>query len=278
MRIKMNAGTMRDILNVPESTSNFEGVIRLKENRWILKCVDPSTSLMTALLVPEESMEDYDPSGPDEVTINFDQIKDMISSKKDSIEIEYDGGGIYLRSGGYEAHVGHVDPESVAGDSMAAPDLDHPVNATGDLTFIDEFVGKAQNVIGAGTVTLSPREEGFYLYASQDGNEMTKLVEWDDFEDYSFDLDKAGPTPEGMPPSDEMEGVSSTFADDFLDSLSYLTDNGSIKCGNDVPMKMTFRMENGIRASYILAPRIGEGESAGYMPEEVREKRRKKLA
>lgn len=273
MMFKMNGGELEDMIDGASVTYNDEGVIKFKDDRWMLKAVDESNVLMFAALVPAGAMDQYDHGGVEEIGVRFEKITAAIGSSTDPVEVELDAGAgthkLHVRQGGYDAGVGLLNPDTITGVANNAPDVPHAVEIEGDISFIDEFAGRLDGMIGSSSFLISAREDGIYLYGEGDTDDLLKYVGWDQFDNWSIDWSVAQYSENnGIDPEEEKQ-VNTTISMDYIKSMDFLKDEGRLSLGNDVPCRFVFEYDSGVMGSFFLAPRLPSESTRTRIPEDA---------
>lgn len=279
MRMKLEEKILYHVVKGAESTGLEEGLIRFKEDRWILKCQTASGEQLFAAMVPESDMEEYDKGGVDSIGINFQQVKKVLSNSSDSIVVEFfeDNAGIHklrlIQDNSY-LNVGLVDEDFISGTDTEAPNLDWVVEINGDISFIKDFVDKSDKVIGSGDFMIGAREGTMYLFSEQDDSSAYEILHWEDFDDYSINWDNGLYNGDGHnPPEDHAMDV--ILSVEWTKNIHYVSDDATLMLNNHAPMKIVFDTEGDWVASYFISPRVVGSDSGTKetVPEDLIEKR-----
>lgn len=267
---KIDGGLLLDLVDASVATLQPEGVMLLKDDRWIMKVRDESNVLMFATRVTKEAMEEYSKTDYERLGIRFDSLKDSVFSKSDSVELEVVDHKLHVRQQGYDASLSMTDPEYVSGVAQKVPQVDWCVEAEGDLSFIKDFVKRADKILGASSFSISPRENNLYLYAEHDGEELTKKYPWSDFEsvEINWDIGEDPPGSGGNVPG-ESKAADTILAIDYAKDLTFIDDEGTLFVDNHTPIKLLFDTREGVDASYFFSPRISNDDIRSTMPNEA---------
>lgn len=269
----INAGDMKAVIEAGESSFVDEGVMTLKEDRWMMKTISPDKSILSACLVPEDALSEYE-KGPEElVGINFDHFNSFIESKTSDLRIRVDGREMHLYEGDDHVRLATIDPDAVESAIPNAPDLSYEVKVTGDVGELTAFANKVNKFEEDGWIMFSPREEGLYMHSMGDNWNLDRRLDWDDFEDHELDWSanagkehKHGVTPEDEKGVDVIQGV------DNIQPVNMPADTATIFFSNHMPTKLLFELDSGIKISYILSPRLPTTDSTSEMlPDRIRE-------
>lgn len=269
MFIEMNAGDLKEVIRSVEATQQDEGVLLLKEDKWLMKAVGDATVLMFATLVPEDAMIEYEKGDTDEVGIRLSDITDMIDDTSDPITLELENKKLIIEHGGYEASVPTIDPSVVSGVARQSPDADHCVSFDMDFSRFTSFLSKADNVADTGHYFMSAREDGLYLYAEHDNSEVRKRYAWDSMDNVAIDFAAGQSPPQGGHDPAVDAAVDTILALDFTQRINEIASTARFHIDNHYPVKFVFETESGIKGSYILSPRMPGGDSMVTPPDRV---------
>lgn len=258
---------MLDIIEAAQAAQPEEGIMHLKDDRWVMKVVDESTVVMFACRVNKKAMEEYRKEGWDKIGVRFPKVKDSIYSSSENVEMEVVDHKLHVRQQGYDAGLGMVNPEYVAGNVQSAPDLEWPVEATGDISFIKDFVKRSDKIVGGSSFIISPRKNHLYLYSERDDQKLVKKYPWDDFDSVSinWELGDDPPGSGGVYPG-EQKACDTVLSIEFAKALKFIEDEGTLHIGNHVPLKLLFDTMEGVDASYFFSPRISTEDTRSTTP------------
>lgn len=263
---------MLDIIDAAQAAQDDEGIMRLKDDRWVMKVVDEGTVVMFAVRVTEEAMEEYTKGEYEKLGVRFPGIKDSIFTKTENVEMEVLDHKLHVRQQGYDAGLALTDPQYVSGDAQHAPDVTWAVEATGDISFIKDFVKRADSIIGASSFSISPRPNHLYLYAEEDNEDLVKKYPWEDFDDFWIDWSVGGEPPGSggnIPAQDK--ACDTILSIDYAKELKFIEDEGTIHVDNHTPVKILFDTMDGVDASYFFSPRISSDDVRSCMPDSAAE-------
>jgi len=169
MQFKIKESVLLDIIKGAKSTARREGVIRVKDDRWIMKCQSEGDVLMFAVMVPESSMEDWERGDTDEIGFRFGDLEKFLNSNDNLVKIETyttDVGVHKIRAvkNNTVLEIPTTDLEFVAGKNVTVPSIDWVLEAEGNLKFIKQFVSKSDNVVGADSFMLGWRDAEIYKH------------------------------------------------------------------------------------------------------------------
>lgn len=286
MKMEIEAGLLLDVFKGARSAGVDEGVMKFKDEYWVMKCHGDENVNLFAARAPSQCMDLYEPGGIDKLGLDFNKIENFVSSRNDTISLEAEDMTLHIEDEYTHARLATIRPDAVGGNASALPKNDHEVKYYGDFNEIMKFIDKAENVIGSDDFMMSPREEGLYLYASGDNGDLDHFKPWDDIVagdsvsssldiDWSVDnqVDEDGNPKMGssLVPSVD-KGMDCKMSIDFTNNIEVLADQCQICLANHAPMKLLFDLGNGLKTSYFQAPRISEQAGIDTMPDSVIEK------
>lgn len=279
MRLVMSGKTLNNIF---ESAGQYreEGLLKINDDRILIKVMDSSESAQFACLIPEHAMYEFDDRGVQEIAVNYDTLTDFIPSSDIDVEMEYGQfnkvNKLIVRYGGSEVRVPTITKGDVPDVQTSIPDFDMPVKVTADPDFMLDFIKKCDK-IGTDHFMMSPREGLFYLYGRKDDSEVIERIPWEDFVDYDIDWNKGNvPDPSNVNnPTDpsETHEVDVMLSCDLAGAMSFWADMAVFHIDNHLPIKAVFEDDNGIKASWMLAPRLPTDGEVMKLPENVVEQR-----
>ena len=284
MRMEIKGGTFLDLLDGAQATGREEGLMKLGPSKWVLKTISENDVVMFACRVTSDAMKSYEQGNVDTLGIRYGAMEDAIPERKENVLIEFaqtKGGShkLHVAQAGYDAGLTLTDPEYIEGKADQNPSMDHAVTIEGKLDIFSDFIKKADNIVGSSWIMLSPRPEGLYMYSEHDNQDLSRRVDWDDFDNVSIGWE-TGYTPEqtGLDHDQALnpqrdKGVDSIFSMDWAKSLNYISKKGRIYLDNHAPLKMVFDLPAGVDASYFFSPRIPTQDSLASLPDDVSEDR-----
>lgn len=273
----MSGNKLTDILSAASSYRD-EGLIKIKDDRILIKVMDPSESGQFACLIPETATYGFEPRGVNSIAVNYELLSDFIPNTDEDVILEYEQynnvNKLSVRYGESEVRVGTIPQDEVADVQASIPDFDMPVKFVADPDILFEFTSKC-NKIGIPDFMISPREGTFYLYGRKDDNEVIERIPWEDFNSYDIDWSK-GNIPEDFnnPPNpSETHAVDVILSRELVEAMAFWTDRAMFHIDNHMPIKAVFEDEDGIKVSWLLAPRIPEDKQSGTLPDNVIQER-----
>lgn len=212
---------------------------------WNTATTDTANVAMVLATLPKTAFEEYTEGGNDEIGMDVSKWSDMLRVMKDpksTITIDRkDTGKIGISDSAYTYTHVPLDPNTVR-KRPNVPGINLPAVIVISPAELAEAI-RAMAVIGD-KVRLTAGKDGLELAAEGDTDKLRKVL-----------TGKDGSKLPDKP-------VSSLFSLDYLKDISRaMKDAGSISVcvGQDHPVRLDFEIA-GISASFLVAPRIEEGE------------------
>lgn len=275
MKIEIPGETLLNIFNAANQLDD-DGILIFRDDSVLLKMSDPSESLMFASLIPESAMKSYEKGDTDQLGLDFEKFTDIIPNTEDIIQFEFNSEGMHkiiIRYNDSEYRTRGLDIGGINKPPEKLPTFEYPVIIQHDPDIIyNEFINDCQ-MVGLKSYIMSPREGMMYLYSRQDDDEVIKRLHWEDFENYQIDWSKGEDKDESnienaLDPNAD-HGVDTMLSVDLTNDILYWTDTVTTYIDNHMPMKTTFEDEQGIKISWILAPRIPTEGKVSELPDHV---------
>lgn len=254
--------------------TNGEGVIELKDDRWIIKVRDENNSMLFAARVTDEAMGDYDPTGPEEIGLRLDPINSFIPNTENTmVTLDSDGHGVDVQYGTTEAHFPTTALEYVNGHAQQVPSADYPVVIEGDISFLYDFVKKAE-VVDPTSVLISYRNGDIYLYSVKNDDQasdtyMSEHKMIDDIGGYTINWDNANYEDSNPYDPRKEEKLDAMFAISYLKDMNQMDDECKIFLDNQSLLKIIYSPLDGMDATYILSPRLNNSGNDPQLPEDI---------
>jgi hypothetical protein len=271
MKLNISGGLLRGIIDGVLSTGRPEAVMMLKDNRWMIKMVDAGNVVMFACRVEHKAMETYDKGDETQIGVDFESLDDSVYSKSSKVEMEVDttkGGSrkVIVRQNGYDAGIPLIDPEYVEGVTHNVPQLDWAVEVEGDISFIKDYVKRADKVTGQSYFMISARGDGIHLYTEKDTKDLHATFEWDQFDDYSINWEDGNYDGGQQKNPPEAKAVDTILSMEHAKSLDFMGEEGKLFLDNHVPMKLLFTGTEGVDSSYFFSPRVDKESAVLRLP------------
>lgn len=258
MKIQIEQKKLYNILKGVEAVDQDETVLKLKDDRWLIMCRSESDVVMYGSVVPEDCMEDYERGDMAKVGINTSPILDYISKSSDTVtlSLEESSGGVrklkMSKGKGGAIEMPMINPEYITGVMADSPSLEWEVEFTGDVSFLEDFISRSDNIIGSGSFIISPREDKLYLYSEYDDSSTYEKIDWDEFDDV-----------------ESVSDVRTMLSVEWASALYFMRDEANIQIGDNIPMKIIFDLGDGAKSSYIICPRIDSDDNTSKVPDRV---------
>lgn len=280
MKMVLTGEQINDVSESIKSARRDEVVMELYEDKWLIKCSDASNVIMVAILMPRGQMSHYERGEYEYIGIPWNKLKDFVSSGDDEINMWMESRTLYMDdNSGARADIATIDPDSVGGWMKNFLDVGYEVEIKRDLSWITDFIKRAEPITGSDSYMIGVREEGAYLYMKGDNGRMSDFSSKDEFDSFSVDwsINNLSESKGALVPKKD-EGVDVIMATDFTKEINTLSGTPRINIANHFPMKVVYD-ELGedskvpMKVSYIQTPRIAQSEDVmSTLPDEVLER------
>lgn len=274
MRMKTKGEVLLNVIEAVKSTGHKEGLMELKDDRWLVKSVDPATVIVTAVRVPDMMLLEWDKGNLDALGLPLDAIEAFIGgNRSDEIEMWTEQTTIHMDDGNTHLRRASIDTQSVHGKTDTIPNINHEVVLRSDLDFLTDFIKKADEVIGSSHYYVGAREEGLYLFARADNGHLDRFFKWSTFDDVeiNWDHNNLGPGNALIPAEDH--GIDTIQGIDYTNEINTFDEKAEIRFANHHPTQIVYNLDDedrtGMSVAYIQAPRLDE-EGDSCIPEEIR--------
>jgi len=239
----VSAETLKDALD-SVSVLVDECKIRLNDEEFAIRAVDPANVGMVDLSLAAAAFESYEADGG-VIGVNLGRLEDIagMANSGDLIHLELDEETrkLHIQIDGLSYTLALIDPDSIR-QEPDIPDLDLPAEIVLEGSQLNRGITAADMVSDHIALRVDPDEEAFYIEAEGDTDDVDLKLDSDDLIDLT-----AG-------------------AADSLFSLDYLKDmNKAIpkstevtaELGEEFPVKLHYEFAEGLgQVTYMLAPRI----------------------
>lgn len=277
MQMQISSDSIEHISEGVMATGNDEGVIRLKDDRWMITSEGAASVILSAVLVPEESMEIYDRRGYDAVGVKLDKLLKFVKrTDSDMVNIWMEERTLNIEENDGNAHVelATLDIDTVSGRTDKALNINHEVRFQSSFDFIIDFIRQTDDIVNADSFIIGCRNNGLYLYSEYDNARIDNFYEWDEFDDVELDWEVNNYRELGHEPAKD-EAIDVILGSDFTKELYHPEDTAHISIGNHFPMRILYETEDGIKISYFQTPRLPKSEDViTIIPERVIEANR----
>ncbi len=239
----VSASTLKDALD-SVSVLVDECKIRLNEEEFAIRAVDPANVGMVDLSLDAAAFESYEADGG-VIGVNLGRLEDIagMANSGDLIHLELneETRKLHIQIDGLSYTLALIDPDSIR-QEPDIPDLDLPASVVLEGNQLDRGIKAADMVSDHIALRVDEGEEAFYIEAEGDTDDVDLKLDREDLIDLS-----AG-------------------AADSLFSLDYLKDMNkaipkdtevTIELGEEFPVKLHYEFGEGLgHVTYMLAPRI----------------------
>jgi len=239
----VSASTLRDALD-SVSVLVDECKVRLNEDEFAIRAVDPANVGMVDLALSAAAFESYEADGG-VIGVNLSRLEDIagMADADDLVHLELDEETrkLHIEMDGLSYTLALIDPDSVR-QEPDIPDLDLAANIVLEGSQLDRGITAADMVSDHIRLRVDDDEEAFFVEAEGDTDDVDLRLDREDLIDLT-----AGPA-------------------DSLFSLDYLKDMNraipadaevTIELGEEFPVKLHYEFAEGMgNVTFMLAPRI----------------------
>lgn len=274
MKMKVKAGKLDKIIQAVKSVGQEEMVMEFNRDNWVVKVIGPANAAMAAIKCPRPALEMYEKGDIDEIGIGLSYLQDFIGSKSSMLTLQLEGRTMHIADDeGASAELATIEAGDTPGQMENFPKLDFEVEVVADMSFLTDFIKRANDVTGSSTYRIGAREDGFYIYLRGDNAKMAQHKSWDFFSEHSIDW-SVNNTIEGVdghvPKEDH--AIDSLFSVDFTKSINTLSVTPVIRFSNQSPMKILYDLseegKKGLIITYYLAPRHDK-QGKAVIPDDI---------
>jgi len=239
----VSAETLKDALD-SVSVLVDECKIRLNEEEFAIRAVDPANVGMVDLSLAAAAFESYEADGG-VIGVNLGRLEDIagMANSGDLIHLELDEETrkLHIQIDGLSYTLALIDPDSIR-QEPDIPDLDLPAEIVLEGSQLGRGIKAADMVSDHIALRVDPDEEAFYIEAEGDTDDVDLKLDSDDL----IDL-----TP---------GAADSLFSLDYLKDMNKAIPNATevtAELGEEFPVKLHYEFAEGLgQVTYMLAPRI----------------------
>ena len=239
----VSAETLKDALD-SVSVLVDECKIRLNEEEFAIRAVDPANVGMVDLSLAAAAFESYEADGG-VIGVNLGRLEDIagMANSGDLIHLELDEETrkLHIQIDGLSYTLALIDPDSIR-QEPDIPDLDLPAEIVLEGSQLNRGITAADMVSDHIALRVDPDEEAFYIEAEGDTDDVDLKLDSDDL----IDL-----TP---------GAADSLFSLDYLKDMNKAIPNATevtAELGEEFPVKLHYEFAEGLgQVTYMLAPRI----------------------
>ncbi|XVH32910.1 DNA polymerase sliding clamp [Haloferacaceae archaeon DSL9] len=239
----VSASTLRDALD-SVSVLVDECKIRLNEDDFSIRAVDPANVGMVDLTLDAAAFESYEADGG-VIGVDLSRLEDIagMASSGDLIQLELDEETrkLHIQIEGLSYTLALIDPDSIR-QEPDIPDLDLPASVVLEGNQLDRGIKAADMVSDHIALRVDEADEAFYIEAEGDTDDVDLKLTRDDLISLSV-----GP-------------ADSLFSLDYLKDMNKAIPKDAevtVDLGEEFPVKLHYELAEGLgRVTYMLAPRI----------------------
>ena len=220
-----------------------EATFKITSDLVELVAMDPANVAMVVFRLPSSSFITYEIDGPTAITINLNNLKQVLRRAKssDSLTLEIDENKLKVVLQSTTKRTFHLPLIDLDEEEQNIPDLSFNATITTQANVLNDAVDDV-DVVGE-SVVFSASETQFIISSKGD---LTKA---------SVDI-PADQTTEIVCKED---GIKAKYSIEYLKKMmqgSKLADKVSINFSKDYPLKLHYSVKDKVELMFILAPRV----------------------
>lgn len=239
----INAETLRDAVEAVSPLVD-EVKFNLSESGMELKAVDPANVAMVSFKLESQAF-DYFEVSPGEIGVDLVRLSDVLSmadrGENVTLELDEESHKLKIGVGSLSYTLSLIDPSAVRKEPRV-PELDLPAHVIIPGTQLRRAIRAAEKVSDHVVLSVTDDPEDIFTMEAQG-----------DIDSLKFEM-----------PSTELLGLKpgtarSLFSLDYLSDMSKAIGKASevkLEIGIDYPLKISFKIGQGLNINYLLAPRI----------------------
>ncbi len=239
----VSAETLTDALD-SVSVLVDECKIRLNEEEFAIRAVDPANVGMVDLSLAAAAFESYEADGG-VIGVNLGRLEDIagMANSGDLIHLELDEETrkLHIQIDGLSYTLALIDPDSIR-QEPDIPDLDLPADIVLEGSQLNRGITAADMVSDHIALRVDAADEAFYIEAEGDTDDVDLQLDSDDLIDLT-----AG-------------DADSLFSLDYLKDMNKAIPKSTevtAELGEEFPVKLHYEFGEGLgQVTYMLAPRI----------------------
>jgi len=239
----VSAETLTDALD-SVSVLVDECKIRLNDDEFAIRAVDPANVGMVDLSLSAAAFESYEADGG-VIGVNLGRLEDIASMANSGdlihLELDEETRKLHIQIDGLSYTLALIDPDSIR-QEPDIPDLDLPAQVVLEGSQLGRGIKAADMVSDHIALRVDAGEEAFYIEAEGDTDDVDLKLDSDDLIDLT-----AGE-------------ADSLFSLDYLKDMNKAIPNATevtAELGEEFPVKLHYEFAEGLgNVTYMLAPRI----------------------
>ena len=239
----VSAETLTDALD-SVSVLVDECKIRLNEEEFAIRAVDPANVGMVDLSLAAAAFESYEADGG-VIGVNLGRLEDIASMANSGdlihLELNEETRKLHIQIDGLSYTLALIDPDSIR-QEPDIPDLDLPAEIVLEGSQLSRGIKAADMVSDHIALRVDESAEAFYIEAEGDTDDVDLELDSDDLIDLT-----AG-------------AADSLFSLDYLKDMNKAIPNATevtAELGEEFPVKLHYEFAEGLgQVTYMLAPRI----------------------
>ncbi len=220
-----------------------EGTFKINSDVMELVAMDPANVAMVIFKLPASSFVTYEIDGPTSITLNLNNLKQVLRRTKssDSLSLEVDENKLKIILESTTKKTFHLPLIDVDDDEQKIPELNFNATITTLSSILNDAIDDV-DVVGE-SVVFNTTKKTFKISSKGD---LTKA---------SVDINADGNT---KIKSSE-DNIKAKYSIEYLKKMiqgSKLSDEVLIQFSKDFPLRLDYQVKDKVSLSFILAPRV----------------------
>ena len=220
-----------------------EGTFKINSDVMELVAMDPANVAMVIFKLPASSFVTYEIDGPTSITLNLNNLKQVLRRTKssDSLSLEVDENKLKIILESTTKKTFHLPLIDVDDDEQKIPELNFNATITTLSSILNDAIDDV-DVVGE-SVVFNTTKKTFKISSKGD---LTKA---------SVDINADGNTKIKSSEDD----IKAKYSIEYLKKMiqgSKLSDEVLIQFSKDFPLRLDYQVKDKVSLSFILAPRV----------------------
>lgn len=219
-----------------------EATFKIYKDRIELIAMDPANVSMVIFKLLSSAFKEYDVKEPLEISLNLDNLKQVLrrTNPSDELTLELENNKLRLDIKGNSKRTFHLSLLNLEEKQQKIPDLKFPLKIETSTSLFDEAIEDISIV--SDSVSFFVDEDKFSIEAL--GNLTTAKVDLIKDDQTSIEIE---------------ESVKSKYSVEYLKKIikgSKLSDKVVLQFNKDYPLKASYKITDKLLLEFILAPRV----------------------
>lgn len=220
-----------------------EGTFKINKDVMELIAMDPANVAMVIFRLPASSFVTYEIDGPTAITLNLNNLKQVLRRAKssDSLTLEVDENKLKVVLESTTKKTFHLPLIDVDDEEQKIPDLTFSIEVKTQSSILNDAIDDV-DVVGE-SVIFSVSKKSFVVSSKGDLTKASVDIPADKTTEIRCDED----------------GTKAKYSIEYLKKMiqgSKLSDTANISFSKDFPLRLDYQVKDKVSLSFILAPRV----------------------